>query len=77
MKTTLSNPTFDTRTVRKKLSNQEIAQKDYETYLKTLPDELENMEEVICTEEQPIKSSEGKSKAPSAAPTFSEINEIS
>ena len=77
MTITFSNPTFDTRTVRKKLSNQEIAQKEYENYLKTLPDETENMEEVIYTEEQPIKSSEEKSKAPSAAPTFSEINEIS
>lgn len=64
---------FDQRTLKRSLREGKVTQKEWEAYLKNLPDESRNAEPMTDLEEEEDKK--GKSNASHKEPTFAFVPE--
>ncbi len=74
MKTTCGDPHFDLRTLPRALRENRVNQKELDDYLKKLPDESKNAEEIKLGEEKSSPKPKGP-RSKTKAPTFSPANE--
>ncbi|MBI4224410.1 MAG: hypothetical protein HY609_05705 [Deltaproteobacteria bacterium] len=75
MKINFGDPQFDLRTLPRALSEKRISQKDVDDYLKKLPDEAKQAEEIKLGEAKPLPKPK-KQKPASKEPTFAPANEV-
>ncbi|MDO8526419.1 MAG: hypothetical protein Q7T03_01885 [Deltaproteobacteria bacterium] len=71
--TTTQNDKFDIRTRDRELRNGTIAKQDVEKYMKSLPDEASNAEEIPVFEEVAAEPAASVAPHGSVAPTFSAV----
>jgi len=64
MKSPIANSQFDTRTVERTIREKKLTSKEVSDYLKSLPDESKNSEEVKMFDEEKKASSKGLTFAP-------------